>query len=681
VDGPPVAARRPVVRSHHGRDRVDDYAWLGERTAEVLDLLRAENAWTESATAHLRPVREELLREYHARVQETDQTAPLRTGAWWYLTRTGEGRSYPILCRRRERDGEDEVVLDVNVVASEHNADYLAVETEVSRDGRLLAYAIDRDGSENFEIHFRDLEAGTDLLDVVGSASYGMAWADAGAALWYVRADASMRPYQAWIHRLGTPAADDVCVFEEPDARFELALELSRSGDLVVLHLESKMSTEVWIVDAWRGSAPRLVERRRQGVEYHVCHQGSRLLIVTNADGATDFKVVEAPVATPGSPHWRELVPHRPGTKVEDVVAFAHHAVRLERSDGLLRVVVMDEGGDSFVIHEPDPSYALDLDDEADYDAGVARYRFSSPVRPTESVDLVLAEGRREVVKRETVRGGWDPDAFETHRLVVEGDVPLTIVHRRAIALDGTHPVLLYGYGSYSHSIDPGWSALRVSLLERGVIWAVAHVRGGGERGRRWYEEGRLAAKPATFADFVACATHLVDAGYTSPGRIAIRGASAGGLLVGAVTNMRPELWAAVVAEVPFVDALNTILDPSLPMTVTEWEEWGNPVVDESIYDVMASYSPYDNVRDAPYPAVLATSGLNDPRVGFWEPAKWVQRLRRHTTSGRPVLLRTEMGAGHGGPSGRYDAWADEAFVQAFVIEQLGAVRAAAGSC
>jgi oligopeptidase B len=511
-----------------------------------------------------------------------------------------------------------------------------------------------------------------------------MAWAEGGTALWYVRTDDAVRPYQAWVHRLGAPAASDVLVFEEPDARFELGVELSRSGDLVVLHLESKMSTEAWIADASpSGSSPRLVERRRQGVEYRVAHQGERLLIVTNADGATDFKVVEAPVATPGSDHWRELVPHRPGTKVEEVLAFAHHAVRLERRDGLLRIVVMDTEGDSVVVEEPDASYALDLDDGADYDAGVARYRFSSPVRPTESVDLVLADGRREVVKQETVAGGWDPDAFEVRRLVAGDDVPLTVVHRRGIALDGAHPVLLYGYGSYSHSIDPGWSALRVSLLERGVIWAVAHVRGGGERGRRWYEEGRLAAKPATFSDFVACATHLVDAGYTSPGRIAIRGASAGGLLVGAVTNMRPDLWAAVVAEVPFVDALNTILDPSLPMTVTEWEEWGNPVTDETIYDVMASYSPYDNVRDAPYPAVLATAGLNDPRVGFWEPAKWVQRLRRHTTSGKPVLLRVEMGAGHGGPSGRYEAWADEAFVQAFVLDEVGAgaVRAAAGSC
>jgi len=423
--------------------------------------------------------------------------------------------------------------LDLNVVAATSSGDYLAFETEVSPDGRLLAYAIDRDGSEQFEIRVRDLATGTDLPDLVDSAYYGMAWAEAGAALWYVRTDETVRPYQAWVHRLGTPAASDVLVFEEPDARFELGLELSRSGDLVVLHLESKMSTEAWIADASRsGSSPRLVERRRQGVEYRVTHQGDRLLIVTNADGATDFKVVEAPVATPGSDQWRELVPHRPGTKVEDVMAFADHAVRLERRDGLLRIVVMDAGGTRPSSTSPTPRTRSTSTTAPITTAAWRGTRFSSPVRPTESVDLVLADGRREVVKREAVKGGWDPDAFEVHRLVAGDDVPLTVVHRRGIALDGAHPVLLYGYGSYSHSIDPGWSALRVSLLERGVIWAVAHVRGGGERGRRWYEEGRLAAKPATFSDFVACATHLVDAGYTSPGRIAIRGASAGGLLV-----------------------------------------------------------------------------------------------------------------------------------------------------
>jgi len=657
--------------------RGDDYAWLSDRTPEVVDLLRDENAWTAQATAHLAPLCEQLLAEYHHRVQETDNSAPLRKGAWWYTTRTEEGRPYPMLCRRRDAGAQDEVMLDLNAVAAELHADYLAVETEVSPDGDLLAYAVDRDGSEEFEIHFRDLTSGRDLPDVVPGAYYGMAWAT--GALWYVRTDEAVRPFQAWVHRLGTPSDQDVCVFEEADARFELSLELGRSGSLIVVHLESKMATEVWIADA---AAPtpvlRVVEPRRQGVEYSVEPQGDRLLVVTNADGATDFKVVEAPLASPGRTSWREVVPHRPGTRVEAVVAFAHHAVRLERCDGLLRLVVMGASADIAAAREPDSAYAIDLVDEGDYDAGVARYRSSSPVRPTETVDLDLATGSRRVVKRETVHG-WDPEAYEVHRLVAGDDVPLTVVHRRGIALDGTHPTLLYGYGSYEHSIDPGWSALRVSLLERGVIWAVAHVRGGGERGRRWYEEGRLAAKPATFADFVACAEHLVDAGYTSRGLLAARGASAGGLLVGAVTNMRPDLWTAVVAEVPFVDALNTILDPTLPLTVTEWEEWGNPVDDAEIYDVMASYSPYDNVHDAPYPAVLATAGLNDPRVSYWEPAKWVQRLRRHTTSGAPVLLRVELGAGHSGPSGRYEAWADEAFVQAFMLDRWGLGPGASG--
>jgi oligopeptidase B len=511
---------------------------------------------------------------------------------------------------------------------------------------------------------------------------YGLAWANDNRTLFYTRPDSAMRPWQVWRHRLGTDADEDTLVLQEDDDRFYASVRRTRSNRLVVIALHSKVTSEVWLVDADQPDAPaRLVEKRRQGVEYDVEHQlsardGDRLFVLTNDAGAENFKLLVAPTATPGRESWEEVVAHRDDVRVDGVAAFAEQVVVTERAEGLERIVVRPLTDEPHVVGMPEPVYSAGLGPNADYDTKTLRYVYTSLVTPPSSYDYDMERRARTLVKQQPVLGGYDPSAYESARLwatSAEGtQVPISLVHRRGMPRDGSTPLLLYGYGSYEVSIDPTFSAVRLSLLERGVAFAIAHVRGGGELGRRWYEHGKLGHKPNTFTDFIACAEHLVRERYTSPDRLVARGGSAGGLLVGAVVNARPDLFRAVVAEVPFVDCLTTILDESLPLTVTEWEEWGNPVADRAVYDLMKSYSPYDNVEAKDYPALLVTAGLNDPRVQYWEPAKWVAKLRATKTDDRPLLLKTEMGAGHAGRSGRYDAWRDEAFVLAFVLDQLG---------
>jgi oligopeptidase B len=495
--------------------------------------------------------------------------------------------------------------------------------------------------------------------------------------------DDAMRPHQVWRHGLGTLPADDVLVFEEPDERFYVSVGLSLTEAWVHVSSGSKVTTEELVIPAADPeAAPRVVQPREQGVEYEVTHapgpDGDRFAILTNADGAVNFKLVTAPVDRPGREQWEELVPHRPDVKLEGVDAYAGHLVRYERREGVRRIVVMPYGAPERELAMPEPVYATGPATNAEFDTAALRFTYTSLVTPSTVFEERVDTGERTLLKATEVLGGHDPAAYETGRLWATAPdgalVPLSWVHRRGVERDGSAPCLLYGYGSYEACIDPAFSSLRLSLLDRGFVFAIAHVRGGGELGRPWYEDGKLLRKRNSFTDFVAAAEHLVAEGFTAPERLVARGGSAGGLLMGAVANDRPDLFAAVVAEVPFVDCLTTILDETLPLTVTEWEEWGNPVEDPDVYAYMKGYSPYDNVGPLPYPTVLATGGLNDPRVSYWEPAKWVQALRAATTSGNPIYLKTEMGAGHQGPSGRYDAWKDEAFVFAFLLDALGLV-------
>jgi oligopeptidase B len=689
-DGPPIAKRVPTVRERHGDTVVDEYAWLRDKDdPDTIAYLEAENAWTKAQLAHTEPLQARLFEEIKGRIQETDLSVPMRRRGWWYFSRTEEGKQYGISCRTRATDADsehapaastpEELVLDQNVEAGDSEFFSLGA-LDVSPDGRLLAWSSDRAGAELYDLRFRDLESGEDLPDLVPDTYYGSAWALDNRTFFYVKPDDAMRPYQLWRHTLGTPAGDDVLVHEETDERFYLGVGTSKDDAFVILHLGSKVTDEVWFLDAADPYGDfTVVQPREQDLEYGIEHHSGRFFVVTNADGAEDFKLMTVPVATPGRAHWTEVVPHRPGVKLSGIDVFAEHLVLFERADGVrrIRVAHLDGAGsldgDEHVIEQPE-SVSTSSGGSAEFDTHVLRYGYTSMVTPSSVFDYDMNTRERVLLKQQPVLGGYDPDRYATERLwatAADGArIPISIVYRKDRAPGG--PGFLYGYGSYEASMDPSFSSIRLSLLDRGFVYGIAHIRGGGEMGRRWYLDGKFLEKRNTFTDFVACAEHLVAEGWTSSEQLAVRGGSAGGLLMGAVVNERPDLFGAVIAEVPFVDALNTILDPTLPLTVMEWEEWGNPVESAAFYAYMKSYAPYENVRATDYPPMLVTAGLNDPRVSYWEPAKWVARLRVTKTDKNPLLLKTEMGAGHMGPSGRYDAWRDEAMVLAFVLDTFG---------
>jgi len=691
MSSPPVAPKRPTTISAHGDERVDEWAWLRDGTRadpEVIAHLEAENAYVKEGLAHTEDLQTSLFEEMKGRIQETDLSVPFKRRGWWYVVRTEEGKQYGIDCRAATRpalDGtavaDEQILLDENVLAGE--SDYFAVGAfDVSPDDDLLLYSTDHSGSEQYTLKVRDISSGEDLADVVEGTYYGTAWGDS-RTFFYVRCDDAMRPWQVWRHSLGTHPSEDVKVFEEPDERFFVGVSRTRSQAFIEISVGSKVTTETWLIHTSepRGE-PFVVEPREPGVEYELYHapsatRGDRFLIVTNVDGAVNFKIMETPVETPGRESWVEVEPHRPDVKIEGLLPFERHVVVFERAEALRRARVVNlEDGSSHVVETPEEVYAIAPSANPELNTSVLRFSYTSPVTPNSVFDYDMDSKARTLLKQTPVLGGYDSTQLTCGRLWATAPdgvkVPISYVHKAGLEPDGTHACLLYGYGSYEASMDPAFSILRLSLLDRGVVFAIAHIRGGGEMGRPWYDDGKMLHKTNTFTDFIAAAEHVVAEGFTSPERLAMRGGSAGGLLIGAVANMRPDLFAAAVAEVPFVDCLTTILDETLPLTVTEWEEWGNPVADREVYDYMKSYSPYDNVREVAYPTILATAGLNDPRVSYWEPAKWVQRLRDRSTGDRPVYLKTEIGAGHQGPSGRYDAWKDEAFVHAFLLDALG---------
>jgi oligopeptidase B len=699
---PPVPERRPVELTAHGDVRVDDWYWLADKEdPEVIAHLTAENAYTEAVTAPTAGLRDRLFEEIVARIEETDLSVPARKGPWMYYSRTVEGSSYSIHCRKPAGTGKaevtgEEVVLDENLLSQ--GLDYFAIgNLTVSPDHRWLAYSTDTTGGERYTMYFRDLETGEEAAESLEDTYYGAAWANDNATLFFVRVDEAMRPHQLWRHRVGTDPGGDVLVYQEPDERYYLGVGRTKDERYILCGLDSKVTSEFRVLSADDPEGElAVVEPRRQGIEYSVDHdrgdpgggRPGRFLIVTN-DDAEDFRLMEAPDDSPGRASWTEVIPGREGVRLDAVDPFADHLVVYEREDGETRMRVIEAAtGVSTPVDQPEMPSTVWGGANPEYDSTTLRYEYTSMVTPRSVFDLDLGTGDVELRKRQPVLGDFDSERYTTERRWAAAEdgtrVPISLVYRTdrvagaGAGTGGGAPLLLYGYGSYEASMDPTFSSLRLSLLDRGFVFAIAHVRGGGEMGRRWYEDGKFLAKPNTFTDFVACARMLVDDGWTSPDRLVARGGSAGGLLMGAVANLAPELFRAIVAEVPFVDCLTTILDDSLPLTVLEWEEWGNPVEDPEIYAVMKSYSPYDNVRSvdgegAPvrYPDILATGGLSDPRVGFWEPAKWVAKLRAANPENR-VLLKTEMGAGHGGPSGRYDAWKDEAFVYAFILDALG---------
>ncbi len=685
---PPIAKRVRAERTHHGDTVVDDYAWLQDKDdPDTIAYLKAENAYTEEATAHLAELRDTMFSEIKTRTQETDLSVPTRKGGFWYYTRTVEGKQYGLQCRRAVAIGEvdppstgdgaplagEEVLIDGNELASGH--EFFALGTfDVSPDGRWLAYSTDFAGDERFTLRVKDLLSGRTLDDEIPNTFYGSAWSADGSTLFYITVDEAWRPYRVWRHVRGTSASEDQIVYEESDERFWVGVDLTRSEKFVVIDVHSKLTSEVSVIPADDPLlAPRMIAPRRQGVEYSVEHHGHRFLILHN-DGAEDFALAYTSVDAPGA--WTPLVEHQPGTRLLQVDAFTRHLVISLRRDGLTGLRVMPLGGAPiYDIEFPEPIYSVGPDANPEYDTSSFRLHYGSLVTPESVYDCDLDTGTLTLRKQKPVLGGFDPARYEQHRewaIAEDGTrVPISLVCLKGTPKDGSAPLVLYGYGSYEASMDPWFSIPRLSLVDRGVVFAVAHIRGGGEMGRHWYEDGKMLAKKNTFTDFIASAEHLVKAGWTGSDRIIARGGSAGGLLMGAVANLAPEAFAGIVAQVPFVDALTSMLDPTLPLTVTEWEEWGNPLDDPDVYAYMKSYSPYENVADRRYPAILAVTSLNDTRVRYHEPAKWVARLRATAPSAR-VLLKTEMGAGHGGPSGRYDAWKEEAFINAWILDLVG---------
>jgi oligopeptidase B len=698
----PIAKRQPITRVHHGDVFVDPYEWLRDKdNPDVISYLEAENAYTESQTAHLSDLSESIFSEIKSRTKETDLSVPTYTShqggsAYWYYMRTVEGSEYPIYCRvvapdrnklpdpEQEIIGE-EILLDANLEAEGHEFFSLGA-FSVSLDGRLLAYSTDLTGAERFTIMIKELESGELLADQITDTAYGVAWAK-NSHLFYTRADEAWRPYVVLRHRLGTDPSRDVEVLTESDERFWLSVDSSRDDQWIIIAAGSKITSEFRLLstDDPEGE-PRIVAPRRQGVEYDVEPAGDRLLIVHN-DGAEDFELAEAPLTATSHSEWRPVIPHRRGVRILGVSAYASHAVVSLRRDGLtgLHVMPRDAGGDlqagADVVFD-EPIYVVGAPGEPEYETSTIRVGYASMVTPDSIYDYHLTTGELTLLKRTPVLddpqfGPYQPDNYVQDRgwaTAPDGtQVPVSIVRKADIPLDGSAPALLYGYGAYEASMDPSFSIPRLSLLDRGIVYAIAHIRGGGELGRSWYEQGKTLTKRNTFTDFIACADYLIEHGYTSADRLAARGGSAGGLLIGAVANLAPEKFHAVHAAVPFVDALTTILNPELPLTVIEWEEWGDPLHDAEVYAYMQSYTPYENVRSLDYPAILATTSLNDTRVFYVEPAKWVAALRHMTGNSEKsqILLKTEMVAGHGGVSGRYKSWRELAFEYAWIVGQI----------
>jgi oligopeptidase B len=672
---PPIAKRVPVQLDRPSGAVVDDWAWLAQRDdPDTISYLKAENDYTNEWFAPLDPLIEDIFQEIKRRTLETDLSVPVRKGAWWYLTRTVEGLAYPLRCRRANRDDTNTeiVMLDENNEAVGHEHFSLGA-LDVSPDGDLLAWSADYDGSEEYLLRFRDLATGKDLPDVVERIAHSVAWSLDRRHCFYLRLDDAMRPHQVWRHELGTPAADDVLVFEEPDERFHLGVDLTRSEAFIVISLSSRTTSEVHVIPSDDPtSAPRLVEPRRDDHEYSLDHRGDRFVIVTNLD-AEDFRVVTAPITTPGVEHWTELVPHESGRRIHSADCFAEAVVLHEWAHGLPRLRLLFDDGSQRTLEFDEEVHGVEPVSNPAFDATSIRFEYESYVTPPTIIEEDLSTGARTILKQMPVLDGFDAKHYKAERTWAEAAdgvrVPVDVV-RAVSAGDGPLPIVLYGYGAYEVALPPWFSIARLSLLDRGVAFAVAHPRGGGELGRRWYLDGKLQHKRNTFTDFLASAEHLVRAGYAHGGRVAIRGGSAGGLLVGAAVTMAPAAVSAVVAEVPFVDVVTTMLDPSLPLTVIEWEEWGDPR-DPAAEAYIRSYSPYDNVAAVRYPPLFVTAGLNDPRVSYHEPAKWVAKLRATADPSTLVLLRTEMDAGHGGATGRYDEWRDEARVLAFLLSVL----------
>ena len=653
---------------------MDDYYWLRDKDTDpdVLPYLEEENRYAEEEMSATLDLQSTLYTEMLGRIQETDEDVPYPRGGHFYYSRTERGRPYSIYCRKKSLDGPEEVILDQNQLAEGQT--YLALgNIAVSPDEQLLAYSTNTDGNETYTIRVKHLRTGGLSVDEIPNTYYSLAWANDNQTFFYVTLDAAKRPYRIWRHQLG--GKEDTLVYEETDERFELSLKRTRDNAFILIESESKVTSEVRFL---RADEPlgdfQVIWPRRHNVLYDVEAHEDQLYIRTN-ESAIDFRLLRVPASNPASGEAKAILPARVGIFLEEAIVFKNYLVVFEREQGLPKILIQDLRTDErHYVSFDEAAYSIHPGVNAVYDTEVLRFHYSSLVTPSSVYDYNMSTRTRELKKQQPVLGGYDPTQYESERIYVPARdgarIPVSLVRRRNSVGDGSSPLLLYGYGSYGINIDPTFNSQRVSLLDRGFTYAIAHIRGGAEMGRGWYEDGKLLKKKNTFTDFIDVAQFLVDNGYTSPEKLAIQGGSAGGLLMGAVVNMRPDLFQSVVAQVPFVDVLTTDLDPTLPLTIGEYEEWGN-ANEQPYYDYIKSYSPYDNLERKDYPNILVMTGLNDPRVSYWEPAKWTAKLRAMKTDRNLLLLKTSMNAGHGGASDRYEKLRETTFIYAFLLRTI----------
>jgi oligopeptidase B len=685
----PSAPRRPYSFTAHGITVVDDYAWLKDANwqevlrdpsvlkADIRTYLEAENDYTESLLGHTAVLQKKLVAEMRGRIKEDDSSVPAPDGPYAYLRKFRDGGQHEMFGRCPRDGGEIEIVLDGDELATNHKY-FKFGGARHSPDHRLEAWSADIKGSEYFTIRVRDWNSGADLEDIVEQTDGAVVWSGDAKAFFYVKLDDNHRPMQVWRHRLGTPQTDDVLVYEEKDSGWFTHIHESSSGRFCVIAGGDHETSEQRLIDlADPASPPRLIAARETGVQYSVADRGDELFILTDTDGAIDFKIVTAPLQSPQRANWHDLIPHREGVYLIDIELYAGHLVRLERANALPAIVIRDlASGDEHAIAFDEAAYSLDTMGGYEFDTTNLRFSYSSMTTPSEVYDYDMVSRTRILRKRQEIPSGHNPADYVTTRIMATShdgaQVPVSILHRRDLKRDGRAPLLLYGYGSYGMAMPASFSANRLSLVDRGFVYAIAHIRGGSDKGWGWYLDGKREKKTNSFDDFAASARALIAAKYTGPKRIVGHGGSAGGMLMGAAANRAGELFAGIVAEVPFVDVLNTMLDDTLPLTPPEWPEWGNPIESAADFKTILSYSPYDNVAAKEYPVVLAMGGLTDPRVTYWEPAKWIARLRATMSGGGPVLLRTNMGAGHGGASGRFHRLDEVAIAYAFALWAVG---------
>ncbi|MCP4653982.1 MAG: S9 family peptidase [bacterium] len=674
---PPIAPVDPKVTKIHGDELVDPYHWLRQRdSTEVVAYLEAENQYTEALMGHTAELRRQLYEEILGRIKETDLSVPTRRGDYFYYSRTEEKLQYRIHCRKQgSLEAPEVVILDVNALAEGHEF-FRVGSIAPSPDHRLLAYSVDTVGSEEFTLRVKDLRTGRLLGDEIANIAYSVAWGNDNKTLFYTTRDHAKRPFKVHRHVLGTDPEDDVVLLHETDEAFAVYIEKTRSKQYLTILCGSNITTEVSYLDADSPHGEFTILRpRRNGVEYYLGHHDEYFYIRTN-DGAKNFTLMRTPVAATAKENWEEVLPHRNDVKLETAQLFRGHLVVFERRAGIRKVRVRDLAtGEDHHVAFPESVYSVEVSSNPEFDTEVFRLEYTSLITPRSVYDYHMHDRTRELLKQIEVVGGYDASLYFSERTYARAPdgtaVPISLVYRKGLDRDGGNPCLLTGYGAYGANIDPAFRSHRLSLLDRGFVFAIAHVRGGSTLGEEWRDQGKMLHKRNTFTDFIAAAEHVIDQGYTSSDRLAVQGGSAGGLLLGAVLNMRPELFEVAIAQVPFVDVLNTMLDAGIPLTVIEYEEWGNPA-DEEYYRYIRSYSPYENVTAHEYPHMLITAGLNDSRVQYWEPAKWTARLRTLKTDDHRLLLKTNMGAGHAGMSGRYDALKEMAFEWAFLFDSLG---------